>query len=277
MEAETPSFFDKAKEQLKKKSTKRVIFLLVAAYFIPWVIAFFLVCGLYDVLRNKKPDSFLFYQYFMGHGTFTWFLSPLNIVLDILTLPYWNKGVYKLEDLPSEFQEEIQSLVTTINDKNLEGELEKKLTDGDREMIFFKWYGKNIETSVDFPEFHQEFNYIRTIGVSVFNHKKSTSRHFGPIRMTLRLLYNINPMQSENVYIDVGDVRHFWHDNPMFIFDDTLLHQSVNEEDRRRYCVFVDIIRPSLMPGLMRAIVAGFGRLFIKLNKIFYNRWVFIK
>ena len=95
--------------------------------------------------------------------------------------------------------------------------------------------------------------------------------------MTLRMLYNINPIKSDKIYIDVGDVRHYWHDNEIFIFDDTLLHQSVNEEDRRRYCVFVDIIRPSLIPGVMRTIVAVFGRLFIKLNRIFYNRWVFIK
>ena len=60
-------------------------------------------------------------------------------------------------------------------------------------MIFFKGrYGKNVDASIDVPEFHRDFKYIRTIGVSVFNKKQSTGKHYGPLRVTLRVLYNIN-------------------------------------------------------------------------------------
>jgi len=34
--------------------------------------------------------------------------------------------------------------------------------------------------------FHQNFKYLRTIGVSIFNTKSSTAKHFGPLWITLR-------------------------------------------------------------------------------------------
>ena len=40
--------------------------------------------------------------------------------------------------------------------------------------------------------------------------------------------------------------------NPLFIFDDTLIHQSFNEEDDLRYCAFIDIIRPSYFDNIMK-------------------------
>ena len=69
------------------------------------------------------------------------------------------------------------------------------------------------------------------IGVSIFNKKASTGLHFGPLRLTLRVLYNINTIDDPNVYVTVGDVTHRWRDGKLFIFDDTLQHQSVNESD----------------------------------------------
>jgi hypothetical protein len=62
-------------------------------------------------------------------------------------------------------------------------------------MIFFKWYGKNIDNFYSVPEFHKDYKYIRTIGISVFNKKESTDEHYGPLRTTLRVLYNINNLR----------------------------------------------------------------------------------
>lgn len=261
----------------KKKTTKRFLFFLVLIYFLPLLMLFYLVCGVLDVIRNKKISWFLLHQYFLGHGSFTWLLSPVNLLLDFLTIPYWNKGVYALTDLPKSYQDELSTLLATMDSKDLVTALEKKLANTNREMIFFKWYGKNIHTSIFIPEFHRNYDYISTIGVSVFNKRKSTSRHFGPIRMTLRVLYNINPMQSDKAYIEVGDKRNYWNKNKLFIFDDTLLHQSINESDELRYCAFIDILRPSLSPRLFRLMVSAFGWFFIKVNRVFYNGWAFIK
>src|SRR5262249_7243685 len=135
----------------------------------------------------------------------------------------------------------------------------------------------NIDTFVDVPAFHDKYRYIQTIGVSIFNKRKSTSRHFGPLRASLRVLYNVNDTQDDGVYIEVGKVKNLWRENKLFIFDDTLLHQSFNESDKPRYCLFVDILRPSLVPGLMAGIIHTI-RFFLRgVNYLFYKNWEVIK
>lgn len=266
-----------ARDTIAGKEAKRVLLYAALLYFVPLFALFYLICGVLDVVRNKRLDRELVRKYFLGHGSLTWLLSPVNLFIDLLTLPYWNKGVYKLEDLPPAYQAEIRDLLETMDQKNIVAQLEDKLKDHNREMIFFKWYGRNLENVINFPEFHKDYKYIRSIGISVFNRRKSTNRHFGPLRLTLRLLYNLNTTTSDQVYIDVGDKRNYWRENKLFIFDDTLLHQSVNESDDRRYCAFVDVLRPSLMPRVFRAIVSAFGVVLLRLNRLFYNGWVFIK
>ena len=63
----------------------------------------------------------------------------------------------------------------------------------------------------------------------------------------------------------------------LFIFDDTLLHQSFNKSDKVRYCLFVDILRPAPSPAPFAAIVHG-ARFFLKgYNYLFYKAWDVIK
>lgn len=263
-----------------KKLSKYLIALIVVApllYFFPLFTGGFILFGLYDVLRNRDLDFSKVAQYFLGNGVLTWVLTPFNILMDILSLPYINKGIYKLEDLPKPYQDEIKELIDASHKENLVGKLEPRTKDKPRTMIFFKWYGNNQETFVDIPAFHKQYKYIRTIGVSVFNQKESTSRHFGPMRATLRVLYNVNNMEDDTAYIHVGDVKHIWRQDKLFIFDDTLLHQSFNGSDKPRYCLFVDILRPSLIPGVMSAIV-GVIRFFLQgVNSVFYKNWAVIK
>lgn len=263
-----------------KKSLKYLAALIVLVpliYFAPVVTGGFLLLGFYDVLRNRQLDFSKVAQYFMGNGILTWILTPFNILMDIITLPYINKGIYKLEDLPKSYQAEVQELIDAAYKENLVGKLEPRTKDKPRTMIFFKWYGNNQETFVDIPAFHKEYKYIKTIGVSVFNQRESTSRHFGPMRATLRVLYNINEMEDDSAYIEVGDVKHIWRQDKLFIFDDTLLHQSFNGSDKPRYCLFVDILRPSLVPGLL-AMVVNIIRFFLQgVNSVFYKNWAVIK
>ena len=172
----------------------------VFAFFFPKLTLFYAVCGLYDVTRNRPLDWFVLRQYFLGNGVPTWLLSPFNILLDLLTLPYLNKGVYRLEDLPAPYRAEVERVIEIAKRENLVGQLEARTKELERTMIFFKWYGENVDTFLDTPAFHQRWNYIQTIGVSVFNRKVSTSRHFGPIRPTLRVLYNLNDSDDLRLY-----------------------------------------------------------------------------
>jgi aspartyl/asparaginyl beta-hydroxylase (cupin superfamily) len=248
------------------------------AYVFPKLVLLFVACGIYDVSRNRARTPELFAKYFFGNGVLTWLLSPVNTVLDLLSLPYFNKGVYNLEDLPPDHQAEIVKLIESTRRQDLVGQLQQAAAAANRSMFFFKWYGTYVDTVVRLPEFHDEYKYITTIGVSVFNKKQSTSKHFGPLRATLRVLYNIDDMVDHSAYIVVGDTTSYWRENKLFIFDDTLLHQSFNESDRPRYCLFVDIVRPTMMPGAFKAFVWAVGKMMSQgSNKVFYGHWKVFK
>jgi beta-hydroxylase len=263
--------------KFSRKAVKRIIPLALAVYFLPGPLAIYVGLGLVDFLRNKRRTLGTLDRYFAGNGFFTWLLSPFNLLMDLISLPYWNHGIYQLSDLPRPYQDEINAMLEVARRSDLVSKLGAKVQGTKRGMIFFKWYGKNVPTSVDVPEFHRAYKYIRTIGVSIFNTKQSTAKHFGPLRITLRLLYNINEIASENVYIKVGNHVNYWRDNKLFIFDDTLQHQSCNESDEVRYCLFVDVLRPSLLPALMSAILACVRVVIARFNFAFYKRWAFIK
>jgi beta-hydroxylase len=263
--------------KLSKRAAKRIIPLALAVYFIPGLLAAYVGLGLLDFLRNKRRTLGSLDRYFAGNGFFTWLLSPFNLLMDAISLPYWNRGIYQLSDLPRPYQDEINAMIEAARRSDLVSKLDAKMQGAKRGMIFFKWYGKNVQTSVDVPEFHRAYRYIRTIGVSIFNTRQSTGKHFGPLRVTLRVLYNINEIASEEAYIKVGNHTNAWRDNKLFIFDDTLQHQSCNESDEVRYCMFVDILRPSLFPGLMSATLACIRVVIARFNFAFYKHWAFIK
>ena len=250
---------------------------LLFAYVCPRTTLFYMLCGLYDVSRNHPLDGFVLQQYFLGNGVLTWLLAPFNILLDLLTLPNVNKGVYRLNDLPALYRQEVECLIEEARRSNLVAQLEQRIVELDRAMIFFKWYGENIDTFVNAPAFHRPWKYVQTIGVSVFNKKVSTSKHFGPIRPTLRMLYNLNDIDDNSAYIVVGNVTHYWKDGKLFIFDDTLMHQSFNESDKIRYCLFVDMLRPSALPGLLRPFVKMVHFFFQSANYVFYKKWKVIQ
>jgi aspartyl/asparaginyl beta-hydroxylase (cupin superfamily) len=260
-----------------KKVAKRIVPLALAVSFIPFYFAVYAGLGLLDFARNKGRKLSSFDRYFAGNGVFTWLLSPFNLLMDVLALPYWNKGVYQLSDLPAAYQAEVKAIIEVAHRRDLVGKLSSKLDEHQRGMIFFKWYGNNVQTSIDIPEFHVQFKYIRTIGVSIFNKKQSTGKHFGPLRITLRVLYNINQIDSDQVYIKVGNRINYWRENKLFIFDDTLQHKSCNQSDEVRYCIFADILRPSILPGLMSATLACVRLVVAPFNFAFYKHWVFIK
>ncbi|MEM9066189.1 MAG: aspartyl/asparaginyl beta-hydroxylase domain-containing protein [Planctomycetota bacterium] len=280
----------KAKRDRKrhaKRALKRIVAIGVFAavcgvslyygiYTVPIVLGVFLLFGILDVLRNRPLTYGVVDRYFFGNGVLTWLLAPFNLLTDLLSLPYWNKGIYNLEDLPELHQRELNEVLDAARSADLIAQLEDKITDG-RSMIFFKWYGKDLRVSIDVPEFHKKYKTIRTIGVSVFNKRKSTSWHYGPLRATFRVLYNLRPTPDNAAFIECQGVKHYWNDAPLYIFDDTLMHQSRNESDHVRYCMFIDIVRPNAMRPVMDALVAVLQVILIRINRTFYKRWAMIK
>ena len=260
-----------------KYFVRRVLFplgvLAPFAYFFPKIALFYAICGAYDVGRNQGLNFSTLRRYFIGNGFLTWVLSPFNTLLDLLSLPYINKGVYRMEDLPPAYQDEVKRLMQIAKEEDLVARLEERAKEFPRTMIFFRWYGVNVQTFLDVPALHQPWKYIQTIGVSVFNKKVSTSKHFGYMRASLRILYNLNEMNDHSAYIAVGDKISYWRENKLFIFDDTLLHSSVNETNQARYCLFVDMVRPTPFPGVMRAVMSGIRLLTQSFKFVYYQNW----
>ena len=263
--------------RIRKYFVRRVLFplgvLAPFAYFFPKIALFYAICGAYDVGRNQGLNFSTLRRYFIGNGFLTWVLSPFNALLDLLSLPYMNKGVYRMEDLPPAYQDEVKRLMQIAKEEDLVARLEERAKEFPRTMIFFRWYGVNVQTFLDVPALHQPWKYIQTIGVSVFNKKVSTSKHFGYMRASLRILYNLNEMDDHSAYIAVGDKISYWRDNKLFIFDDTLLHSSVNETNQARYCLFVDMVRPTPFPGVMRTVMSGIRLLTQSFKFVYYQNW----
>ena len=252
----------------------RIALYLAFIFLFPKIATVLIVCGLIDCLRNRPINSWLFYKYFFGKGALTWLLSPFNLLADLLTLS-WGCQINK-DSLPDNVQQEIDHMLNNIPSEAIITALQDKMGDNQRGMIFFKWYGTNKSTDIDAPAFNHQYRYIQTIGVSAFNKHSSTSRHFGPLRFTYRLLYNLRPKKDNGVYIEANNKHHFWYQNPLFIFDDTYVHQSFNESDDIRYCLFVDFIRPSPLPGaywLLHQLTRGVHYLMKSKSFIFYKNW----
>ncbi|KAA0450564.1 MAG: aspartyl/asparaginyl beta-hydroxylase domain-containing protein [Candidatus Thioglobus sp.] len=256
-----------------KTKTLNISLLLVIVIFLPWLALIYLIAGVYDVSRNRPLNIELFKTYFMGMGIPTFIFSPINMALDFLTLPFLNKKIYKLNELPKPYIKEINAIINVASNQSMIDSMNAKMQGVERGMVFYQWYGFNVENSIENPIFNKKFKYIKTVGVSIFNKKVTTNKHFGPFRATLRVLYNINDIQSKDSYISTMGENSHWNENKLFIFDDTLLHQSVNQTDEVRYCMFIDILRPSILPFILSGFVTIFGFLFKKINLIFYKSW----
>ena len=270
------ALFDRVWKFALRRVLLPVCVLAPFAYYFPKIALFYAICGAYDVSRNSGLTLSTLRRYFIGNGILVWILSPINILLDLLSLPYINKGVYRLEDLPPSHQNEVRRLIQIADDADLVRQVEERSKEHKRTMIFWRSYGVKVDAIVTVPVFHEPWKYIQTIGLSVFNQRITTSLHFGWLRPTLRVLYNVNDIKDKSAYIVVGDTTSYWCDDKLFIFDDTLMHRSANETDQLRYCMFVDILRPSLFPRVMEAVVAAEGYLNKKFKLISYSGWTLL-
>ncbi len=102
------------------------------AYFFPKIALVDAICAAYDVSRNRPITPELLRRYLIGSGVGTWLLSPLNCLLDLLSLPYVNKGVYRLADLPPGHQDEIKRLIQAADDADLVRQLSARRKIGAR-------------------------------------------------------------------------------------------------------------------------------------------------
>lgn len=269
---------------LKQPGVKRVrrvgalaIFLVPALYFLPIPTLILILCGVLDISRHRRIRYELIEKYFLGNGIPTWLLSPVNLLADLFS--YRNLRRFKLADLPDEHRAEIEACVRAFADNGdlIKAHIADKLAGSKRCMLTFKWYNAPQTIDVRIPAFERNYRFIKTIAVSVFNTRERTSWHFGPLRFTFRVLYNLDPIDSRDVFIEVDDKAHYWIDDPLFIFDDTVFHRSINDVDHVRYCLFMDIVRPNYSHKLFDIAVHAASAVSGSFKRVFYKNWSFVR
>src|SRR5579862_4236155 len=247
------------------------------AYFAPIVAAVMLACGVLDVSRHRRITYQLVEEYFTGKGLLTWLLSPVNLLADLLSLK--PRGAVPFAELPAECRREIESCVAGFlgAKATITAAIAPQMEAGNRVMLAFKWFDAPLDPQIRIPAFEQDFRYVKTIAISTFRGREQTSWHFGPQRLTYRVLRNLDPIDSSDVYIAVDDRVHFWNAEPLLVFDDTMFHKSVNDVDALRYCLFVDIIRPNRFHGAFEVAVRTMSLVAGSFRNIFYKNWSFVR
>ena len=111
------------------------------------IIPTWFLCGLIDVSRHKTMNIILIREYFFGKGLLTFLISPFNLFVDLIS--YRNMHSFKIEDFPEDFQNEIKTVIRLF-DKN-KNQIEERFNNNkdNRTMLFYKWYGKNLDESID--------------------------------------------------------------------------------------------------------------------------------
>ena len=256
------------------------IFGVVAApalYFAPIPTLLMLACGALDVGRHRKISLKLVEEYFTGRGLLTWLLSPVNLLSDLFARRL--QRPVRVEDLPADCRREIEACVDAFleNGAGIKGAVRPHVEGAGRVMLTFKWFNKALPSQLNIPAFQQNFRYVKTIAVSTFGARKRTSWHFGPQRLTLRVLRTLEPIDSDDVFIAVDDHVHRWREQPLFIFDDTMFHCSENNIDVERYCLFMDIVRPNHFQTGFEAAIKAMSLLAGSFRSLFYKNWSFVR
>jgi aspartyl/asparaginyl beta-hydroxylase (cupin superfamily) len=248
-----------------------------AAWFAPIPTSLLVACGVIDILRHRRITVRLVEQYFTGNGILTWLLSPLNLLADLMS--YRNRGPSFFAGLPAAHREEIEACTRALTDNAglVKAHVAKSLAGSRRGMFTFKWYGQPQSPELRIAAFERDYRYIKTIALSVFNTRERTSWHFGPLRLTFRVLFNLDPIDSREVYIQVDDRTHYWIDDPLFVFDDTYFHRSINDVDQVRYCLFMDIVRPNRWNRLFDVSVHAVSVISGSFQRMFYKNWSFLR
>ena len=92
-----------------------------------------------------------------------------------------------------------------------------------------------------------------------------------------KLATSLDPVASRDVFIEANDTLHYWSDDPLFIFDDTVFHRSINDVDHVRYCLFMDIVRPNYVPRVFDVAVQIASFISGAFKQMFYRNWSFVR
>lgn len=93
--------------------------------------------------------------------------------------------------------------------------------------------------------------------------------HYGPCNLRLRVHLGIDIPDTQDCYINIAENKYFWENGKCLIFDDSYIHSVVNNFNKSRTILLIDIWHPELYKEEIEAFVSMFnkGKQMIDLNK----------
>ena len=223
-----------------------------------------IVIGLMELDRNNSFIIPINEYYFKSFP-----LPILGIYNSIIRLAHpehshlFNSKMFKSDKiLKSNFDNIQKEAIKVYNNKNILinfKELHEKIGKGiDEEpnkwKVFpIKFYGKINELALKLcPETCKTILKCEDIQIALFSilePGKYIAPHKGPSTLFLRYQLGIKiPNDKDNCYIKVNNKKYTWNEGESIVFDDTYIHEVVNNTNEARIVLFVDIKRPVKYP-----------------------------
>jgi len=90
----------------------------------------------------------------------------------------------------------------------------------------------------------KKYNNITSALFSVMEPGAHIKPHRGVFNGVLRYHLGIIIPNSDNVFININNIKTYWKENNSFVFDDTFLHEAINNTSEYRVVLIIDFIRP---------------------------------
>lgn len=158
-----------------------------------------------------------------------------------------------LERNAASINDEIQAFMTkyhtlTANESSPTTFGQKFAEDGWR-LVLLKFYNKEYpHIQKHFPKTMRVLKECKSkVKLAMFSILKAHSQikpHTGPFRGSMRYHLGLQvPKNRQNCFIQVENYQYHWSEGESFLFDDTFVHQVVNDTDEDRIVLFLDIQR----------------------------------
>lgn len=127
------------------------------------------------------------------------------------------------------------------------------IADNGWKRFYIKWYGppdpQALKVCPQTTALIQGMPEVHLAMYSILMPGSKIKPHCGPTRMCLRYHLGISTPNNEECNIMIGGGRFFysWKDGEDVMFDDTFEHEVVNNTDKPRIILFLDIERPQSM------------------------------
>lgn len=120
--------------------------------------------------------------------------------------------------------------------------------------FYLKWYDDFLPSAEDLcPKTVELVRSIPTVNAALFvalSPKSALGSHRDPFAGSVRYHLGLVTPNSEKCRITIDGTPYVYHDGDDLLFDETFMHNAVNEADTARIILFCDVTRPIQNPAV---------------------------